>query len=71
MKNFTVKKLIVVIILLTAFLSAEHIPAAPQNPKADITLTVDARDVIEDNFIGAGVQWSSYPWWDVSQQDWD
>ena len=71
MKTFSAKKIIMVIILLTAFLSVEHISAASQNPKADITLTVDARDVIEDNFIGAGVQWSSYPWWDVSRQDWE
>jgi hypothetical protein len=39
--------------------------------KVDDTIYVDAADVIQPNFMGVGVQWSSYPWWDVSQEDWD
>lgn len=38
---------------------------------ADATVKVYANEVLEKNFIGVGVQWSSYPWWDISEDDWN
>ncbi|MCP4709922.1 MAG: glycoside hydrolase family 5 protein, partial [Planctomycetes bacterium] len=35
-----------------------------------ILVEVDTDDVLTDNFLGAGVQWSGYPWFDVSEEDW-
>jgi len=37
----------------------------------DAAVTVDAAGVLEENFLGVGVQWSSYPWWDLSEDDWN
>ena len=45
--------------------------AVSAEDKVDDTIYVDAGDVVQDNFLGVGVQWSSYPWWDVSDEDWD
>lgn len=33
-------------------------------------VTANANRVIRDDFLGVGVQWSSYPWWDISDEDW-
>jgi hypothetical protein len=35
------------------------------------TIKVDVNKVLEENFLGVGVQWSSYPWWDISEDDWN
>lgn len=37
----------------------------------DSVINVQVDNVIENNFLGAGVQWSSYPWWDISGQEWE
>lgn len=36
-----------------------------------IVLEVDTDQVLTRSFIGVGVQWSAYPWFDVSDVDWD
>ena len=35
-----------------------------------VAVSVEANHVIRDDFLGVGVQWSSYPWWDISDDDW-
>ena len=32
------------------------------NADSTVTVEVDASQVIRDDFLGVGVQWSSYPW---------
>ncbi len=46
---------------------------APIAVRADspVTVEIDLDGVIRDDFLGVGVQWSSYPWWDVSDADWE
>lgn len=36
-----------------------------------ITIRVDVDRVVREDFWGVGVEWSAYPWWDLSEQDWD
>jgi hypothetical protein len=40
------------------------------NLKADAMVKVDVEDVLVEDFLGAGVQWSAYPWFDVTEADW-
>ena len=35
------------------------------------TIKVGVDKVLEEDFLGVGVRWSSYPWWDVSTEDWN
>ena len=45
--------------------------AGEQMLPVDATVSVDAGGVLVQSFLGVGVEWSPYPWWDVSQADWD
>ncbi len=47
------------------------VDTAPSNAPVDASVTVDVNDVQVDDFLGVGVEWSAYPWWDISQQDWE
>ncbi|MCX5633304.1 MAG: cellulase family glycosylhydrolase [Phycisphaerae bacterium] len=42
--------------------------AAMQKPEVVVIIS---DKVLRDNFLGIGVQWSSYPWWDISEKDWE
>lgn len=44
--------------------------AVPVHATPPTLVTVEANRVIRDDFLGVGVQWSSYPWWDISDDDW-
>ncbi|MHC5122896.1 MAG: hypothetical protein ACYSOR_01680 [Planctomycetota bacterium] len=35
-----------------------------------VTVKIDVDKVLEENFLGVGVQCSGYPWFDVSDADW-
>jgi len=35
-----------------------------------VTVKIDVEKVLEENFLGVGVQCSGYPWFDVSDADW-
>ena len=45
-------------------------PQVKTPPAVDATVEVDPRQVLVDDFLGVGVEWSSYPWWDISNEDW-
>jgi len=55
---------VTVLCMVSAAYAAENTVDSP--PVAEIDLT----DVVEPSFLGAGVQWSAYPWFDVSESDW-
>jgi hypothetical protein len=57
--------------VLVALFNISCCVGAPNQNKADDTIYVDVSKVVQDEFLGVGVQWSSYPWWDVSDQDWE
>lgn len=40
-----------------------------QPPEAEVEIDLNA--VLVEDFQGVGVQWSAYPWWDVSDADWE
>ena len=46
------------------------IPLGPARAEKSVVVNIYADQVIRDDFLGVGVQWSSYPWWDVSDEDW-
>ncbi|MBN1512344.1 MAG: hypothetical protein JXB13_10040 [Phycisphaerae bacterium] len=48
--------------------SSERREAEPV--RLDATVEVHATEVLVDGFGGVGVEWSAYPWWDVSDEDW-
>jgi len=62
-------KLTISAILLAVLLSCAC--AEARQGRADTTVKVEATCVLEKDFLGVGVQWSSYPWWDVSREDWN
>jgi hypothetical protein len=39
--------------------------------KLDATVRIDFAQPITTDFLGIGVQWASYPWFEVSAEDWD
>jgi sialate O-acetylesterase len=43
----------------------------PIASKPDATVQLDFEHAITDPFFGVGVQWASYPWFEVSSADWD
>lgn len=45
----------------------------PQQPiVADpVEIRVDLNQVVTSDFWGVGVEWSAYPWWDLSDADWE
>ncbi len=48
-------------------------PSAPMSEHADLdaTVAIDLNEVLVDDFLGVGVEWSAYPWWDLSDADWE
>lgn len=43
----------------------------PAEPKLDTTVRIDFDRPVSDEFLGLGVQWASYPWFELSPADWD
>jgi len=41
-----------------------------QPARLDATVEVHATEVLVEGFLGGGVEWSAYPWWDLSEEDW-
>lgn len=37
----------------------------------DATVCIDLAQPVATDFLGLGVQWASYPWFDLSPEDWD
>jgi len=80
MRPSTLKWCAAVVVLVTTACgsAAEKPPAAGDSsePRAaepvrlDATVEVHATEVLVDGFLGVGVEWSAYPWWDVSDEDW-
>jgi len=61
------------VVILTTKDSDSTITAGKQSAdicNIDATVEVDASKVLAEDFLGAGVQWSAYPWFDVSESDW-
>jgi hypothetical protein len=54
--------------LLTVLLFCSGVNANEGN--AMVTVKIDVDKVLEENFLGVGVQCSGYPWFDVSDADW-
>ncbi len=44
---------------------------APATPKLDTTVRIDFAEPVSKAFLGIGVQWASYPWFEVSPADWE
>ena len=40
-------------------------------PKPDATVRIDFTEPVTAEFLGIGVQWASYPWFEVSPADWE
>lgn len=40
-------------------------------PRLDATVRIDFAKPVTADFLGIGVQWASYPWFEVSPEDWD
>ena len=53
------------------FVEERVIPQKFEIPDVDAVIEVNADTVMEKNFLGVGAQWSSYPWWDISDADWE
>jgi len=60
-------KKISILLVSLAFAASEFGQAFATPPSP---VSVHANRVIRDDFLGVGVQWSSYPWWDISDEDW-
>ena len=61
------------VVILTKKDSDSALPAGKQsadNCNIDATVEVDTSKVLAEEFLGAGVQWSAYSWFDVSESDW-
>ena len=43
----------------------------PPTPKLDATVRVDFAEPVTKEFMGLGVQWASYPWFELSPEDWE
>lgn len=39
--------------------------------KSEANVLVDLDDVVTPDFQGVGVQWSAYPWWDLTDDEWN
>ncbi|MGD8453818.1 MAG: hypothetical protein PVJ57_18545 [Phycisphaerae bacterium] len=53
---------------------AAPLPEPGQNaaaPKVDATVCIDLSQPVTTDFLGIGVQWASYPWFELSSEDWD
>lgn len=60
---------IVLIIILAGFTGCStEFQQKPQ--KVDATVKVDTANVLCKDFLGAGVQCTGYPWFDISEADW-
>lgn len=63
---------VVLVCTLAGCLFTEQIlPIKTEIPDVDAVVEVNTNTVMERNFLGVGVQWSSYPWWDISDADWE
>ncbi|MHC5084987.1 MAG: hypothetical protein ACYSOV_05220, partial [Planctomycetota bacterium] len=58
----------IMISLVTVLLFCSGVNANEGN--AMVTVKIDVDKVLEENFLGVGVQCSGYPWFDVSDADW-
>ncbi len=56
-------------ILICAVLAALTLAISPAGA-APVVITVDTRTAVCTNFLGFGVQWSAYPWFDISDAAW-
>ncbi|MCB9867353.1 MAG: hypothetical protein H6816_12060 [Phycisphaerales bacterium] len=41
----------------------------PERP-LDAAIDIELHEAVVENFLGVGVEWSAYPWWDISDADW-
>ena len=53
------------------FTEEKLVPLKFEKPDVDAVVEVNTNTVMERNFLGVGAQWSSYPWWDISDADWE
>ena len=45
--------------------------AQASGPKLDATVRIDLAEPVTTDFLGIGVQWTSYPWFELSTADWE
>lgn len=43
----------------------------PATAKLDATVRIDFAEPVTTEYLGIGVQWASYPWFELSPEDWD
>jgi len=61
------------VVILTTMDSDSAVSVNKQSsdmPSVDATVRVDASKVLSEDFLGAGIQCSGYPWFNVSDADW-
>ena len=44
--------------------------AAPDGARLDAMVRIEFAEPVTTEFLGIGVQWASYPWHDLSPEDW-
>jgi hypothetical protein len=64
-------KLFVIACILAVLAGSPVTAESPNDPVVpDPVVAVDMEDVLEADFLGVGVQWSSYPEFDITEADW-
>ena len=73
MRSDCVKKdfLVLFVLMVVFFMAANNVFSKSAGAEVDATIEVDMGGVLVEDFLGAGVQWSAYPWFDVSESDWE
>ena len=60
----------IVLVIILAGLTEYSEGTAQKSRQVDATVKIDTGEIVVNDFLGAGVQCTGYPWFDISEADW-